>query len=95
MLQTHVNNDIYNKYCLIHNNIARVYSSIKLSRKCPQFTHCKLGLSRLLKEASVTRWVKRCFADPAVPISIPGSVNIFNRKRASIAFHYRPTIVLM
>ena len=21
MLQTHVNNDIYNKYCLIHNNI--------------------------------------------------------------------------
>ena len=20
MLQTHVNNDIYNKYCLIHNN---------------------------------------------------------------------------
>ena len=21
MLQTHVNNDIYNKYCLIHNNM--------------------------------------------------------------------------
>ena len=21
MLQTHVNNDIYNKYCLIHNNV--------------------------------------------------------------------------
>ena len=35
------------------------------------------------------------FADAAVSISIPESVNIFNRKRASIAFHYRPTIVLM
>ena len=23
MLQTHVNNDIYNKYCLIHNKIQR------------------------------------------------------------------------
>ena len=23
MLQTHVNNDIYNKYCLIHNNIKK------------------------------------------------------------------------
>ena len=22
MLQTHVNNDIYNKYCLLHNNVA-------------------------------------------------------------------------
>ena len=39
--------------------------------------------------------VKRCFADPAVSISITGSVIIFNRKQASIAFHYRPTIVLL
>ena len=24
MLQTHVNNDIYNKYCLIHNKFEKV-----------------------------------------------------------------------
>ena len=26
MLQTHVNNDIYNKYCLIHNGVCVLFS---------------------------------------------------------------------
>ena len=29
MLQTHVNNDIYNKYCLIHNNLYDTVSRLR------------------------------------------------------------------
>ena len=30
MLQTHVNNDINNKYCLIHNNIYLIFYNMKI-----------------------------------------------------------------
>ena len=48
MLQTHVKNDIYNKYCLIHNNSLTHKLSSNVSRAFPSENHILHAFVRLV-----------------------------------------------
>ena len=49
MLQIHVNNDIYNKYCLIYNSEGQIYifsvvgSTCTISAECSLISHSECG----------------------------------------------------
>ena len=47
MLQTHVNNDIYNKFCLIHNKI-QLFSSLVLKELICELRQESAELNRCL-----------------------------------------------
>ena len=56
MLQTHVNNDIYNKYCPIHNTIQQLmFMCIPYFKILASIVSEKIGIQKILRNYGVTK----------------------------------------